>query len=152
MTLETNDLARVIGTSIEIDAPVERVFAIVANSHMHPRIDGSGTLKADVEGPTHLQLRSEFIIDVHLGTSYPTVNVVIEYEQDRLIAWKHIGPQAWRYRFEPLAGNRSRVTEEFDYSRYGPFAFLFRWSWGNHERAMQKTLVNLKSLAETGDV
>lgn len=115
-------MPRAIATSIDINAPVEHVFAIVANPHMHPKIDGSGTLKADVEGPTQLQLSSEFIIDVHQGMSYPTVNVVIEYEKDRLIAWKHIGPQAWRYRFEPLDENRTRVTEEFDYSRYGPTA------------------------------
>jgi uncharacterized protein YndB with AHSA1/START domain len=141
-------LAKVIAASIEIEAPVARVFAIVANPHMHPKIDGSGTLKADVEGPLQLRLGDEFIVDVHQFMSYPTVNVVIEFEQDHLIAWKHIGPQAWRYRFEALAGDRTRVTEEFDYGRYGPFAILFKWSWGGHKTAMEQTLVKLKDLAE----
>lgn len=141
-------MAKVVATSIDIDAPVEAVFSIVRNPFMHPKIDGSGTLKADVQGPEQLVLGSEFIIDVHQGMSYPTVNEVIEFEENRLIAWKHVGPQAWRYRFESLGDNKTRVTEEFDYSRYGPFAIFAKWTFGGHEKAMKATLVKLKALAE----
>jgi hypothetical protein len=142
-------MSKVIAGSIEIDAPVERVFAIVANPHMHPEIDGSGTLKADVDGPEQLKLGDEFIVDVHQYMSYPTVNTVIEYEPNRLIAWKHVGPQAWRYRFEPLSDHRTRVIEEFDYARYGPTAIFFKWTWGGHRKAIDETLRKLKALSES---
>lgn len=87
---------------------------------------------------------------------YRVTNRVVEFEPNRLIAWRHFEPQHWRYELEPVAGG-TRVTESFDYS-YWPvfgrwFIRLLGWS-GRNQRAIAQTLPRLKAEAEhrTGDV
>jgi hypothetical protein len=46
---------------------------------------------------------------------YRVTNTVVEYDENRLIAWQHFGKHRWRYELEPVDGG-TRVTETFDYS------------------------------------
>lgn len=41
---------------------------------------------------------------------------VTEWEQDRLIAWQHIGRHTWRWRLSPQSDGTTLVTESFDYA------------------------------------
>lgn len=50
-----------------------------------------------------------------LGVPYPIENTVVEFEEDRLIAWRHFGGHRWRYELEPVDGG-TKVTETFDWS------------------------------------
>ena len=40
---------------------------------------------------------------------------MVEYEENRLIAWQHFGKHRWRYELEPVEGG-TEVTETFDWS------------------------------------
>ena len=50
-----------------------------------------------------------------MGVPYLTKNTVVEYDEDRLIAWRHLGKHRWRYELEPVEGG-TKVTETFDWS------------------------------------
>jgi hypothetical protein len=41
---------------------------------------------------------------------------VVEFEENRLIAWRHFAGHRWRWELEPVDENTTRVTETFDYS------------------------------------
>lgn len=141
-----------VSAAIEIDAPPSVVFAIVADPRQHARIDGSGTVLGDrVEGPERLSLGAQFGMDMKLGARYRTRNTVVEFEEDRLIAWRHQGRHRWRYRLEPLPGDRTRVTEEWDDSRYpAPGRWILRaiGYHGRNQAAVEATLVRLRDAAE----
>ncbi|HOT80379.1 MAG TPA: hypothetical protein PKY13_10350 [Microthrixaceae bacterium] len=51
---------------------------------------------------------------------YTIGSTVVEFEQDRRIAWAHIGGHRWRYELtelEPVDGDpRTEVVETFDWS------------------------------------
>ncbi len=137
-------------STIEIAAEPPVIFAILANPHRHPEIDGSGTLNADIEGPERLKLGDSFTVQVtqRRRFSYETINTVIEFEENRRIAWKHKGPQIWRYELEPAGQGTTRVTETFDYSRYGPIAFIIGFLFRKNRESMDETLRRLKEIAE----
>ena len=97
-----------------IPAPAAEIFAIVADPRQHSRIDGSGTVQGTEDtDPQELSLGSTFTVDMKIGKRYQMTNTVVEYEQDRLIAWKPSGDYVWRYRFEPVTDG-TLVTEEWD--------------------------------------
>jgi hypothetical protein len=116
-----------------IDAPAAALFAVVADANRHPEIDGSGTVvKAKAGTPQQLALGSTFGMSMKMGIPYSMSNTVIEYEQDRHIAWKTvfsgplgrvIGGRIWRYQFEPVEGG-TKVTESWDISQDKQKAFL----------------------------
>ena len=142
---------RIISESIDIAAPPETVFAILADPHQHPRIDGSGTVQATIKGPERLSKGAHFGVDMKLfGLPYKIRNTVVEFEDNRRIAWRHFGGHRWRYELEPTAGG-TRVTESFDYSRYGFAArqFIERLRFPQRNRdGIIGTLANLKKVAE----
>lgn len=107
---------RTVSSSTVVEAPPARVFAILADPRQHQRIDGSGTLRGSVEGPERLTEGARFGMRMKHGAPYQTQNTVVEFEQDRLIAWKHFAPHRWRYELEPVAGG-TRVTETWDATR-----------------------------------
>lgn len=103
-----------------------------------------------IDGPDSLVLGSEFGMTMRMGASYRTKNTVVEFEQDRLIAWRHRGVHRWRYRLTPNSDGTTDVTETWDLSRYGKVGrrtlhALFGKKTG---RAIKATLVNLKDAAE----
>ncbi len=139
-----------IRASTTIEAPPGTVFAILADPRQHARIDGSGTVQDSVSGPDQLSLGSTFGMKMKLGAPYRIKNKVVEFEQDRLIAWKHVGAHRWRYELEPVEGG-TRVTETWDISRYPGFAKKALKVGGFHERTEQgipATLKKLKAVAE----
>lgn len=142
---------RIVSESVDIAAPPEKVFDILADPHQHPRIDGSGTLQQTIKGPDRLSKGAQFGLDMKLfGLPYKIRNTVVEFEDNRRIAWRHFGGHRWRYVLEPTE-NGTRVTESFDYSRYGGaqrrFVELLRFPQRNREGIIS-TLANLKKAAE----
>ncbi len=108
--------SRSVSASTQVQASPATVFAILADPRQHQRIDGSGSVRGSVSGPERLELGSRFAMDMRLGAAYRTRNTVVELEEDRLIAWKHVAPHRWRYELEPVDGG-TRVTETWDLSR-----------------------------------
>ena len=138
-----------VSGTIDIAAEPKAIFAILTNPHEHHRIDGSGTIGAVVEGPETLMLGSEFGMKVQRKRfGYSTRNKVVEYEKDRLIAWKHKAPHRWRYELTSLADGKTRVVETFDYSGYGPFSIFMSPMAKHNKRSIDATLVRLKDVIE----
>lgn len=143
-----------VSASTTISAPPEVVFAILADARQHPRIDGSGTVRGTVSAPDRLELGSEFGMDMKMGAPYKIKNRVVEFEEGRLIAWRHIGAHRWRYDLEPVDGG-TKVTETWDLSHCNA---VNRWVLGvmgypkRHQRGIEQTLVNLKAAAEKDSV
>ncbi|KQT92104.1 hypothetical protein ASG49_09045 [Marmoricola sp. Leaf446] len=148
---DSSDHPRVVSGSIDVDAPPATVFAILADPRQHPRIDGSGSLRGSISGPDRLTQGAHFGMDMVLfGLPYKIRNTVVELEEDRRIAWRHFGGHRWRYVLEPTARG-TRVTESFDYSRYGLLPRLFvelAGFPGRNRRGIAGTLVELKHAAE----
>lgn len=139
-----------VSASTTIQAPPATVFAIIADPRQHARIDGSGTVREAVDGPERLELGSTFGMNMKIGAPYRTKNKVVEYEPDRLIAWRHFGQHRWRYELEPVAGG-TVVTETWDLSHCNG---LNKWILGalgypkRHRQGIEQTLVKLKAAAE----
>jgi hypothetical protein len=143
----------VVSASIEIAAPAPQIFDILADPRRHVEIDGSDMIRCCLDGPERLGLSSEFVMSMRLwGFPYRVRNRVVEFEENRLIAWRHFEPQRWRFELEPTESG-IRVTETFDYS-YWPTAgrlLLVGLGWlRRNETAITKTLVLLASAAQTG--
>jgi len=143
---------RVVSASTIVAAPPEVVFAIVADPHKHPRIDGSGSVRGTIVGPDRLTAKGQtFGMSMRLfGVPYKITNKVVELEPDRRIAWRHFGPHRWRYELEPVATG-TRVTETWDASRYdvARFAALKLLGFPQRNRdGIAGTLVRLKAAAE----
>lgn len=145
-------MSRVVSSSIDVEAPAEVVFAILADPRQHSRIDGSGSVRDTVSGPARLSRGATFGVDMKLaGLSYRISNRVVEFEEGRLIAWRHFGGHRWRYELEPV-GTGTRVTESFDYSMYAAPPRLLIEALGfptRNRRGIRETLVKLRSVAES---
>jgi uncharacterized protein YndB with AHSA1/START domain len=143
---------RVVSESVDIAAPPEVVFAILADPRQQPRIDGSGSVRGLLQGPDRLSKGATFGVDMKLfGFPYKMRNTVVEFEEGRRVAWRHFGGHRWRYVLEPTAGG-TRVTESFDYSMYGtPQRLLIEaLRFPTRNRAgIAGTLANLKEAAES---
>ena len=100
-----------------IAAPPEKIFELLADPAQHALIDGSGSVRAArAGGPHRLELGSKFAMDMKIGASYKIMNTVVEFEENRLIAWRHFNGHRWRWRLEPVSEDRTKVTETFDWS------------------------------------
>ena len=96
------------------EAP-EEIFALLADPARHVEIDGSGTLQKLIAGQGAMKLGSKFRIGMKAyGFPYRVTNKVVEYEENRLIAWSHFVENRWRFELEPVEGG-TRVTESADY-------------------------------------
>ena len=140
---------RQVSRSIEIDAPPRTVFDLLADPRCHPDFDGSGTVRSAISGPARLSLGATFGVAMRIRLPYRIANTVVEFEEDRRIAWRHFGRHRWRYELEPV-GSGTRVTETFDWSTsLGP-ALIDRTSFPDmNARSIEATLPRLKELAES---
>ncbi len=140
-----------VSASTTIAAPPATIFAILSDPRQHARIDGSGTVRDAVDGPERLELGSTFGMNMRIGAPYRTKNKVVEYDADRLIAWRHFGTHRWQYRLEPVDGG-TRVTETWDLSHCSGFNKWILGAMGypkRHRKGIEQTLVKLKEAAES---
>lgn len=140
---------RVVSVSRVIAATAEAIFDVLADPARHGAIDGSGMVQ-DVRGESRrLELGSTFGMDMKLGPlPYRISNEVVEFEEDRLIAWSHFGGHRWRYELEPVVGG-TKVTESFDWSTARiPQAIELMGYPQRHPANMEATLDRLAALVE----
>ena len=148
--LETGN-EQIKSARIVINAPAEKIFAILSNPHRHKEIDGSATIQENISGPDKLILGSKFGMKMHLGIDYRIKNTVVEYSENSLIAWRHLGRWIWRYGLVNIGPQTTQVTETFDASRAPLIAkawLSFRKAYPWTQKAVAKTLVRLKSTSE----
>jgi uncharacterized protein YndB with AHSA1/START domain len=140
-----------------IRASPEAIFDVLADPSQHPFIDGSGMLQVATDGDSpRLALGTTFGMSMKLGVHYSTVSTVVEFEQDRLIAWKtgpkgklerYVAGRIWRYELEPRPGG-TLVKESWDITGDHQRTLLKLgdiWS-GKTRRDMELTLARLDSL------
>ena len=136
-----------------IPAPAEAIFDLLADSGRHHEIDGSGTIVgARSAGERRLALGDSFGMDMDWGVNYATKNVVVEFEENRRIAWQTLAPKPlsyvltgriWRYELEPVEGG-TIVRETWDTrqealpSRYVVRATLTDLTRRNMEKTLQR--------------
>ncbi|WP_411137701.1 SRPBCC family protein [Streptomyces sp. C10] len=128
---------RAISVSRDIVAAPRQIFAALRDPARHAELDGSGMLRGRPQGPSPLGPGDRFSMGMAQGRiAYRSVNVVVEYEKDRLIAWETwgefrgrrlVGGQRWRYELTPVdgtdgtdgteGGGTTRVTHTYDWSR-----------------------------------
>ena len=136
-----------------IPAPAEAIFDLLADPGSHHEIDGSGTIVgARSAGERRLALGDSFGMDMDWGVNYATKNVVVEFEENRRIAWQTLAPKPlsyvltgriWRYELEPVEGG-TIVRETWDTrqealpSRYVVRATLTDLTRRNMEKTLQR--------------
>jgi uncharacterized protein YndB with AHSA1/START domain len=133
-----------------IHASPEKIFDLLARPRGHLEIDGSGTVK-DVQDdtPERLELGAKFGMKMKIGLPYPITNTVIEFEENRRIAWWHPAHNIWRYELTPQADGSTLVKETFDYSQgrggflLGTIGFVKK-----NEKGIQATLARLAQVVE----
>ena len=123
-----------VSVSRRIDAPAERLFALLADSANHPLIDGSGMVREPAPAVRLSRTGDSFLMDMHRkGDGYYQVrNEVVEYESGRRLTWEpvrvaaspeeqeDIGDPAryrWGYELSPEGPGATVVTETFDCTR-----------------------------------
>ena len=140
-----------------IRASPEVIFDVLADPSKHSSIDGSGMLQGATEGdPQRLSLGMTFGMSMKMGFHYSTASTVVEFEEDRLIAWqtgpkgkvgRFVAGRIWRYELEPRAAG-TLVKESWDITTDHQRTLLKLgdiWS-GKTRRDMELTLARLDSL------
>ena len=148
------------GVTVErlISAPPEAIFELLADPRRHPEIDGSGSVK----GPQgnlaqRLTLGARFGMRMQMGLPYSMMNTVIEFEENRRIAWQTtapspmgrlVGGRIWRYELIPAEGG-TLVKESWDLSQDRQRPFLQMFGLPAKTRAnMSRTLERIADLVQ----
>ena len=138
-----------------IPAPASAIFELLADPRRHTEIDGSGTVRETKPGTIErLSLGSKFGMSMKFGVTYSMVSEVIEFEDDRRIAWrsrppskwgaKFGGGRIWRYELEPVEGG-TRVRESWDIT-HEKIKLVVRPARKKTRQAMEKTLARIEEL------
>ena len=133
-----------------IAATPEEIFDVLSDPSRHPEIDGSDTVQTMRRVPERLVLGSKFGASMSLGfIPYRIANKVVEYEENRLIAWQHFGKHRWRYELEPVEDG-TLVTETFDWSTSTSPAVIESAGYPKrHLGNIERSLENLARLVES---
>lgn len=110
--------ARKVTRQVQVHAPAADVFALVADPHRHPELDGSGTVRdTDVTGPEKLSQGAKFSVGMkQYGVPYRITSTVTAFTDGRLVEWQHPMGHRWRWELVESAPGTTQVTETFDYS------------------------------------
>jgi len=123
-----------VAVSRRIEAPAAELFAILADPRRHTELDGSGMLRGAVTETPVTGVGDVFVVRMYylpVGGDYQMNNHVVEYQQDRLIAWEpesgkghpaEATPEArwgqrWSYELTPEGTDATVVTHRYDCSR-----------------------------------
>ena len=141
---------RKISVSRLINTTPDVLFDILANPARHAEIDGSDSVRGVMDSaPERLAMGTKFGMKMKIVVPYDMRSTVVEFEENRLIAWAHFGKHRWRYELEEVDGG-TMVTETFDWSTSpAPFALIIETARypTKHIANMEKTLERLEAVA-----
>jgi hypothetical protein len=119
-------------------------------------------VKGAKNAPEQVALGDTFGMAMRRSVPYSTHNVVVEFDDDKRIAWQHaatgmiggiVGPGAlWRYELDPVEGG-THVRETWDFSSVRGFKPLLRLARSRRDTraGMEKTLENIEKLLASPD-
>jgi uncharacterized protein YndB with AHSA1/START domain len=144
---------QMVSVSRVIKASPEEIFDVLADPAKHAEIDGSGMVQQVRGEGTRLELGSKFGMDMKAGPiPYRVSSTVVEFEENRLIAWAHFGKHRWRYELTPTEVDgepATEVTETFDWSTsLFPKGIELAGYPKKHPANMEATLERLAGLVE----
>jgi uncharacterized protein YndB with AHSA1/START domain len=139
----------------------ERIFDLLADPSRHHEIDGSGAVRQPRSGPQRLTHGATFVMSMKMGIAYSTMSTVVDFEENRRIAWQTFstitwiarwgGGRIWSYDLQPKQGG-TLVRETWDIGQEA------RRAKRNLEKdrtrrymanAMQRTLLRLEEVVTT---
>jgi hypothetical protein len=90
---------------------------------------------------------------MHWLAPYVINNTVVEYDEDRRIAWRHLARHVWRYELTPISRDgktSTEVVETFDWGP-APLGRLYERLGlvQRNDEAIRATLQRLKVLVES---
>ena len=145
-------VARRTTASKRIEATPEAIFNLLTDPSKHGLFDGSDMVNdATAKSVQRLALGSKFAMSMNFKMlPYRIGNTVVEFEENRLIAWEHMGRHRWRYQLTPLDDGATLVTETFDWSTSRvPRLFEAVGYPKAHLGNIERTLERLADLAES---
>lgn len=150
MTTATVDKAnkRTYATRL-IAATPQAIFDVLADPNAHPSFDGSGMVQEQISGPARLEMGSKFGMNMKFGpVPYRISSTVVEFDEAKLIAWRHLGKHRWRYELE-ATDEGTLVTETFDWSTaiFPPAIEMVGYP-ERHKTSIEQTLERLAALVE----
>jgi hypothetical protein len=119
-----------ISVSIIIKAPVEAIFAVLANPAKHAAIDGTGWISDSLD-PEPLSasgqiFRMAMFHPNHPNGNYEIANLVEVFDPPHAVSWKpgydpgdgalRFGGWIWRYDLAQLGSSETEVTLTYDWS------------------------------------
>ena len=164
------DRMRQVSVERTIAAPAADVFAALTDPSTHAVVDGSGALRqVNAATPTprlrdgsvfftpmSRRLRRLTRVDViQVGVAIwvrgRMPNTVVEFDENRRIAWRNFGRHVWRYELQATDDAtdvpRTLVRQTFDYAT-NLTPWLLEWAGfpAHNRRAMNLTLAALDGL------
>lgn len=130
---------------LEIEVPAKKVFDFLANPNNHQLMDGSDMLRGKIKGPDRLFLGAKFGMKMRLGVPYIITNQIIEYQENKSIAWQHLLRNVWRYEIVEITPSKCLVVESWD-GRTARFKWWVDDSYKWVPKAMARSLIKLKGL------
>jgi hypothetical protein len=103
-----------VSASAVVAATPAEIFDFLRRPQNHALISGDESVRGDVSGPELLGPGSTFRMRMKAVVPYRITSKVVEFDEDRLIAWSHLGGHRWRWELEPVGDSQTRVTETFD--------------------------------------
>lgn len=138
-----------------IASPPEPIFDLIADPSRHQEIDGSGTVRGAKDSPVRLSLGAKFGMSMKMGMPYSMESEVIEFEENRRLAWqtrppnslaaKLAGGRIWRYELEPTDGG-TLVRESWDITQEKGLKFIVRRAGKKTRESMDKTLERIEQI------
>ncbi|MGH3502019.1 MAG: antibiotic biosynthesis monooxygenase [Nocardioidaceae bacterium] len=117
---------RSIQVTRTVDAPPERVFALLADPDRHRDLDETGMIQHSHHPGALTELGEVFVMDMHseLMSDYRVDNHVVVYEPNAAIGWAPAAPgqrpagHTFVYRLTPDGPQRTLVTQTYDWSAF----------------------------------
>jgi uncharacterized protein YndB with AHSA1/START domain len=105
-----------VSATVLVDAPPPDVFDFIRRPANHAKISGDHTVRDNISGPEALGPDSAFGMKMKFGLPYRMKSHVVEFDENRVIAWCHLSGHRWRWELEPSGEGQTRLTETYDQS------------------------------------
>lgn len=157
-----------IQATTTVNAPIDTVFAVLADPSTHQAIDGTGWVREPLDGSRLTEVGQIFRMgmyhDNHPEKYYEMANRVEVLDPPHAIGWLpgqgpdqrgylmngtelEFGGWIWRYDLDPVGGDRTAVTLTYDWSNVAPHMRDIEFPPFEPQH-LDNSLKNLASIAE----